>query len=129
MSVVTATSYKRNFFYSMSRHRPSRTDSSNIVLLLENITTQQCLKKEKWKIFLRDKKEEQNKPWQYLKSRIGQTSYDNRAKPRKDRCSCIKIYLMDLLKFQPVLTHQIGLQNAESVRDRTLHVFIFPEYS
>jgi len=50
----------------MSRNRPSSTDSSGIVVLLEDITTDQRLKKDKCKIFLRDKKAEWNKSQQYL---------------------------------------------------------------
>lgn len=55
---MTATSYKMIFFIQLSRHRLSRTGNSDI--------TTQHLKKDEWKIFLRDKKEEWNKSWQYL---------------------------------------------------------------
>lgn len=85
------------------------------------------LKEGKWKFYLRGKKAEWNKSWQYLE--VDQESDENRTKPSKDTHSCTEImYYMEHLHSQPQLTYKMGLKHAESVKD-TLHVFIFPEYS
>lgn len=39
------------------------------------------------------------------------------------------MYRMEQLHSQPQLIYKMGLKNTESVKDRPLHVFIFPEYS
>lgn len=62
-----------------------------------------------------------------FKSRLGETSDENRAKPCKDTCPCTEIYHMEHLHSQPELTYEMGLKNAESAKDRILHVFISPE--
>lgn len=38
-----------------------------------------------------------------------------------------KYISMEHLHSQPELTYEMGLKNAESVKDRILHVFISPE--
>lgn len=50
-------------------------------------------------------------------------------KPCKDTSSCTEIFRMEQLHSQLELTYKMGLKNAKSVKDRTLHAFIFPEYS
>lgn len=57
------------------------------------------------------------------------TSDENRAKPCKDTHSCSETFHMEHLHSQPELTYILGLKNAEPVKDRTLQVFILPEYS
>lgn len=85
-------------------------------------------KESKWKLYLRDKKVGWNKSWQYLEQ-MRKTSDENRAKPCKDTHSCSETFHMEHLHSQPELTYILGLKNAEPVKDRTLQVFILPEYS
>lgn len=61
--------------------------------------------------------------------RLWETRDENKAKPCKDTPSCTEMYHMEQLHSQPQLIYKMGLENAESVKDRPLHVFIFPEYS